>query len=61
MNTQQNATKHFFMMSLPAPIRVSSQYSCIVYEGPNELVERGTLMLWDTLITSFRSCGGKQP
>jgi hypothetical protein len=60
MNTQ-NATKHSFMMLLPAPISVSGQYPCVIYEGPNELVEHGTLMLWDTLVTSFCGGGGEQP
>jgi len=47
-------------MSPPAAIRISSQYSCIIYEGPNELVEGRAFRLWATLIAAFYGGSSKQ-
>lgn len=60
MNAENATEEHNSMVLLPAPRRVSYQYSRIIYKGPNELVERRPFELGATLIASLRSCRSKQ-
>jgi hypothetical protein len=47
-------------MSPPTALRISSQYSRIIYEGPDKLVECRAFKLWATLIAAFYGGGSKQ-